>query len=663
MATSAISRTAAATGAPAVAAEATTPGSAAAPAAVHAKTARTDNSSDIDSEVQSNKPLFLNFTAELAPFNSAKKKQKKGNVYKVSGVNILNRNSVDSKTALERLQRRRENHNFVERRRRDNINHTITTLSTLIPYCTEDGVKLNKGSILHMAVEYIRDIQEINTALTEENLRLGGTTGVTLPAALRQRRLQQYQEQQEQQRRRGSSANSGIDTMPHSHDEDEMDDDDDNYNYSSHVSPILSSAATSPRFAPASATISAAITTNNTNSVASSRASSSSGHSSIGSNGVKNSGTAKGKNAANKGKKRSSSSSNNNGNVIAACEKKFMLSSARTTASSLLQPPASDIHIHGNVAAVVNGVISPPLTTATPSAAHSTNTSPVALAAAVSSAPHSAHLGPGQQPVSAASSLRKNNHARHSYHNLQNLRSNTTLESPATSATPANVGHFMPSLQLSAAQSVPHSPVYSGMAHTNNEGSGSTSGTHTPLPPIGAIAPGSRILTPGATAFNGISQNKQHQQLPSVHGSVAGVGSKSRSMARLPTQSMPSSPTLRSQTFYMSNGPMSSSASRIDSLNNAGHQQEGSVYNHRQAPAGAFGTHPFFSSDVSSIRHHIQQQSQPYNNRQQPYAGAQSLQNTPLMRPSRESVFGDGFELPSLHASSPTVGQQQQQQK
>ncbi|KAJ2883541.1 hypothetical protein IWW38_005535, partial [Coemansia aciculifera] len=50
-------------------------------------------SSDVDSEVQSNKPLFLNFTAELAPFDSSNKnktKKKKKNVYKVSGVNILN---------------------------------------------------------------------------------------------------------------------------------------------------------------------------------------------------------------------------------------------------------------------------------------------------------------------------------------------------------------------------------------------------------------------------------------------------------------------------------------------------------------------------------------------------------------------------------------------
>ncbi|KAJ2831017.1 hypothetical protein GGI24_001730 [Coemansia furcata] len=190
--------------------------------AISAKTSSTQSlqprpgsSSDVDSEVQSNKPLFLNFTAELAPFGASNKKQKtkKSNVYKVSGVNILNRNSVDSKTALERLQRRRENHNFVERRRRDNINHTITTLSSLIPYCAEEGVKLNKGSILHMAVEYIRDMQDINSVLSAENIRLGGSGSMELPA--------------NRPNRRDSSVMSELNTAVHSEDDDDDDDDGD----------------------------------------------------------------------------------------------------------------------------------------------------------------------------------------------------------------------------------------------------------------------------------------------------------------------------------------------------------------------------------------------------------------------------------------------------
>lgn len=42
--------------------------------------------------------------------------------YDVGGVNILNKKPVDSKTALDKIKRRRETHNRVERRRRDCIN-------------------------------------------------------------------------------------------------------------------------------------------------------------------------------------------------------------------------------------------------------------------------------------------------------------------------------------------------------------------------------------------------------------------------------------------------------------------------------------------------------------------------------------------------------------
>ncbi|KAJ1912108.1 hypothetical protein IWQ60_009814 [Tieghemiomyces parasiticus] len=118
-----------------------------------------------------NKPMFLNFTSDLAPFNGNKKpKTRKSNVYRVSGVNILNRNSVDSHTVMERLQRRRENHNFVERRRRDTINNTIMELADVIPSAQKDGSKPNKGSILRKAVEYIRELQDDNQQLRE---RLG----------------------------------------------------------------------------------------------------------------------------------------------------------------------------------------------------------------------------------------------------------------------------------------------------------------------------------------------------------------------------------------------------------------------------------------------------------------------------------------------------------
>ncbi|PVU95586.1 hypothetical protein BB561_001728 [Smittium simulii] len=61
---------------------------------------------------------------------------------------------------LEKKQRRRESHNAVERRRRDNINDRIQELYTLLPESMKDAaIKPNKGLILNLAVEYIKKIQ------------------------------------------------------------------------------------------------------------------------------------------------------------------------------------------------------------------------------------------------------------------------------------------------------------------------------------------------------------------------------------------------------------------------------------------------------------------------------------------------------------------------
>jgi hypothetical protein len=55
---------------------------------------------------------------------------------------------------FEKKRRRRESHNAVERRRRDNINDRISELATLLP--DRDAVKSNKGIILRKSVDHIR---------------------------------------------------------------------------------------------------------------------------------------------------------------------------------------------------------------------------------------------------------------------------------------------------------------------------------------------------------------------------------------------------------------------------------------------------------------------------------------------------------------------------
>ncbi|OBZ91119.1 Transcription factor E3 [Choanephora cucurbitarum] len=84
---------------------------------------------------------------------------------------------------FEKKRRRRESHNAVERRRRDNINERINELATLLP--DRDAVKSNKGTILRKSVDHIRflhdklrhhqqRIQELESTLELYRVRMGG---------------------------------------------------------------------------------------------------------------------------------------------------------------------------------------------------------------------------------------------------------------------------------------------------------------------------------------------------------------------------------------------------------------------------------------------------------------------------------------------------------
>ncbi|KAJ4931414.1 hypothetical protein JOQ06_025711 [Pogonophryne albipinna] len=74
-----------------------------------------------------------------------------------------------------RDERRRAQHNEVERRRRDKINNWIVTLSKIIPDCNMDSAKTgasslssqSKGGILSKACDYIRDLRQSNQRLQE----------------------------------------------------------------------------------------------------------------------------------------------------------------------------------------------------------------------------------------------------------------------------------------------------------------------------------------------------------------------------------------------------------------------------------------------------------------------------------------------------------------
>uniref|UniRef100_A0AAY4CZ96 Upstream stimulatory factor 2 n=1 Tax=Denticeps clupeoides TaxID=299321 RepID=A0AAY4CZ96_9TELE len=68
-----------------------------------------------------------------------------------------------------RDERRRAQHNEVERRRRDKINNWIVTLSKIIPDCNMDSTKTgaSKGGILSKACDYIRELRQTNQSLQE----------------------------------------------------------------------------------------------------------------------------------------------------------------------------------------------------------------------------------------------------------------------------------------------------------------------------------------------------------------------------------------------------------------------------------------------------------------------------------------------------------------
>ncbi|KAF9097414.1 hypothetical protein BGX23_008974 [Mortierella sp. AD031] len=88
--------------------------------------------------------------------------------FDLAGVNILNRKPLDTKTALDKLQRRRETHNRVERKRRDCINQLIDDLTKLLPtkHLEETTSKCHRVNVLRGAVSHIKFLNESNQALT-----------------------------------------------------------------------------------------------------------------------------------------------------------------------------------------------------------------------------------------------------------------------------------------------------------------------------------------------------------------------------------------------------------------------------------------------------------------------------------------------------------------
>ncbi|XP_027031065.2 upstream stimulatory factor 1 isoform X4 [Tachysurus fulvidraco] len=79
-------------------------------------------------------------------------------------------NTKSEAPRTSRDEKRRAQHNEVERRRRDKINNWIVQLSKTIPDCTLDATKTgqSKGGILSKACDYIQELRQSNNRIAEE---------------------------------------------------------------------------------------------------------------------------------------------------------------------------------------------------------------------------------------------------------------------------------------------------------------------------------------------------------------------------------------------------------------------------------------------------------------------------------------------------------------
>ncbi|KAF9315203.1 hypothetical protein BG003_003388 [Podila horticola] len=133
-----------------------------------AKTEKTVESTPDPKAKASTKPAPKTFRFEGSISSESFKTTKS---FDLAGVNILNRKPLDTRTALDKLQRRRETHNRVERKRRDCINQAslIDDLTKLLPpkHLEETSSKCHRVNVLRGAVSHIKFLNESNQALTK----------------------------------------------------------------------------------------------------------------------------------------------------------------------------------------------------------------------------------------------------------------------------------------------------------------------------------------------------------------------------------------------------------------------------------------------------------------------------------------------------------------
>ncbi|XP_063059560.1 upstream stimulatory factor 1-like isoform X2 [Engraulis encrasicolus] len=121
-----------------------------------------------------NTPSATMVTNVQAPDSLLTQNTPTGQLYvMMSPQDVLSTTTTQSKAETPRTSRddkRRAQHNEVERRRRDKINNWIVQLSKTIPDCSVDSTKngQSKGGILSKACDYIQELRQSNARLGEE---------------------------------------------------------------------------------------------------------------------------------------------------------------------------------------------------------------------------------------------------------------------------------------------------------------------------------------------------------------------------------------------------------------------------------------------------------------------------------------------------------------
>lgn len=139
------------------------------------------DSNSSSSASPTNQVLVLDFEHDRTLKSEIAIEPKGKTEYKIHGVNVLNRQSINGFKAIEKIRRRRQSHALSERKRTTTMNGLITELIEVIPDISELDQRPAKSEILRMAVEYVKKLQVENKSLKSVLALKHGSQTLTPP--------------------------------------------------------------------------------------------------------------------------------------------------------------------------------------------------------------------------------------------------------------------------------------------------------------------------------------------------------------------------------------------------------------------------------------------------------------------------------------------------